>query len=179
MKLHHVHHRARRWRHEAAEGRIDVRPLSRIDRGALLGFYREFEPLGCAQGLPPYSEEARRQWIRQLLNRSHNFGAFSSGWRLVGHAILAPAREGEAEVAYFVHQKFRRRGVATRLVKAALERAHELHCQRVWATVEAGNIPSVKLLRSLGFETYLRQYPSIEMDIQLDGGPQVLLETAS
>jgi|GEM_PF-2375421 len=168
MKLHHVHHRARRWRHEAAEGRIDIRPLTRIDRGALLGFYRAFEPLGCAQGLPPYTEEARREWIRQLLNRSHNFGAFSSGWRLVGHAILAPARTGEAEVAYFVHQSFRRRGVATRLVQAALERAREERRHRVWATIEAGNVGSVKLLSKLGFQTYLRQYPSLEMDIRLD-----------
>jgi len=167
MPLRHIHHRPRRWRHEAADGRIDIRPLSRLDRGALLAMYREFDPLGCAQGLPPYNEEARRAWINQLLNKAHNFGAFYSGWRLVGHSILAPARSGEAEIAYFVHQRYRRRGVATRLVQAALERAREEGMNRVWAAVEAGNIPSIKLLRRLGFEVYLRQYPAIEMEILL------------
>ena len=167
MNLHHVHHRPRRWRHQAAEGRVDIRPLSRIDRGALLQMYRCFDPLGCAQGLPPYTEEGRRAWLDQLFNKAHNFGAFYSGWRLAGHSILAPARAGEAEIAYFVHQDCRRKGIASRLVRAALDRAREERLTRVWATVEAGNIASIKLLMKLGFKTYLRQYPSLEMDMRL------------
>ena len=106
--------------------------------------------------MPPYDEDGRRAWIGQLLNKAHNFGAFYSGWRLIGHSILAPAREGEAETAYFVHQSYRRRGVGSRLVRAALDRAIEAGMDRVWATVEAGNFASIKLLHRQGFEPYLR-----------------------
>jgi hypothetical protein len=75
---------------------IEIRELHEADFGKLLEMYARFEPLGAAQGLPPISEEARRDWLLRLLRETDNFGAFAaklpfSCTSTIGSGGLAPA----------------------------------------------------------------------------------------
>jgi RimJ/RimL family protein N-acetyltransferase len=134
-----------------ADNIIQIRPLTLADREILLEMYRTFEPLGGAQGLPPRVEEARRTWIDRALQGEVNVGAFSAGGDLAGHSFLASSGAGEAELAIFVHQRSRQRGVGTDLLRVVLQRAEQRGLRRIQAVTTSDNIPKLRLLKRCGF----------------------------
>ena len=88
--------------------------------GSLVRMYDRFDPMGAAFGLPPYMPEARRAWVEAALGHRMNVAAFSPAGEIVGHSFLAVGRPGLAELAVFVHQESRRKGVGAALVKSVL-----------------------------------------------------------
>lgn len=116
------------------------------DRAALLRMYRDFEPKGACLGLPPHKNW--EGWIDGL--RSYpNFLAWE-GRKVVGHAVLCP-QEDSAEIAVFVHQDYRGRGLGRRLLQALIQEGRELGLRRVWGLTEFDNLPMLRLLRGFGF----------------------------
>ena len=146
---------------------IQIRALSPADRGLLLAMYGSFEPLGVAQGLPPRSEEARASWIDRALQEEINAGAFSPAGEPAGHAFLAGAEAGVAELAAFVHQSFRGRGIGTALVRAVLAEAERKGLRRVWAQTSSDNVPALRMLKRCGFRSLKFTFPVIELAIEL------------
>jgi RimJ/RimL family protein N-acetyltransferase len=134
-----------------ADNPIQIRPLTLADREILLEMYRTFEPLGGAQGLPPRVEEARQTWIDRALQQEVNVGAFSTGGDLAGHSFLASSDAGEAELAIFVHQRTRQRGIGTDLLRAVLQTAEQRGLRRIHAVTTSDNIPKLRLLKRCGF----------------------------
>src|SRR5215470_15904565 len=98
-----------------------IGPIGPPHRGPLIEMYERFDPLGGALGLPPRTAEARRAWIGNALGHPINVAAFSQIGEIVGHCFLVVDKPGSAEMAVFVHQAYRRRGVGAALVRAALE----------------------------------------------------------
>ena len=146
---------------------LRVRPATPDDREFLLGMYRSFDPLGAAQGLPPRSEEARRIWIDRALQAEINVGAFSTAGDLAGHAFLASSDAGEAELAVFVNQAYRRRGIATALVRAVLQGAEHLGLRRILAMTASENVPALRLLKRCGFRSVRFTFPVMELELEL------------
>ena len=151
----------------AAPPSVAIRALGESDRETILVMYRGFDPLGAAQGLPPVSEPGRRDWIRNMLADAVNFGAFDESGRFIGHVILAPSGPAEMEVAFFVHQGFRRRRVGTKLLGRAVSHASGHGVQRLWASVGSDNVPSLRLLRGQGFKASSFTVPSLELELLL------------
>jgi RimJ/RimL family protein N-acetyltransferase len=150
---------------------VQIRPIFSGARSALLEMYRFFQPLGAAQGLPPFSEDSRQAWIDRLLKEAVHWGAFEPGGRLIGHALLAEAGESEAEIAFFVHQDYRQRRLGTCLVSAALDAAAELGYRRIWASVYADNVPALRLLHGRGFRRSRVTLPAIELELYVQQRP--------
>lgn len=113
--------------------------------------YERFEPLGAALGLPPSRESARHNWVEAALRQEMNLGALSATGEAIGHCFLVADKKDSAEVAIFVHQAFRRRGVATALLDAMLAWGHTLGLQRIWALTDSENRVALRLLRRFGF----------------------------
>jgi phosphinothricin acetyltransferase len=66
--------------------------------------------------------------------------------------VICP--EGEsAEVAVFVHQDHRGRGLGKVLLNALVEEARRLGLRHVWGTTNWENVPMLRLAHSLGFVT--------------------------
>ncbi|MGH9804189.1 MAG: GNAT family N-acetyltransferase [Candidatus Acidiferrales bacterium] len=123
-----------------------LRRVTSADGEALAGFYRGFEPKGASLGLPPHKKPER--WLATLAPFP-NFLVFSKG-KIVAHAVLCP--EGDAgEVAVFVGQEHRGRGLGRCLMSELVEEARRLGLRRVWGLTEFDNIPMRRLARSLGF----------------------------
>ena len=99
---------------------VVVRQFAEEDGPALAEMYSSFRPLGAAQGLPPINPERRKAWLLKL-RCGVNLVAFLEG-KLAGHLALVPIGDA-AELTCFVHQDFRRRGVATALTLEAVEEA--------------------------------------------------------
>lgn len=134
--------------HAALE--IRVRRLADSDQPLLEAMYATFEPLSEALGLPPKEESRRRVWLTTL-RASVNLGAFVDG-KLAGHLALLPVDADAAELMCFVHQNFRRQGVATSLCRTALEEAKEAGYQRLSVFINTHNLGARHGLLKFGFE---------------------------
>jgi GNAT superfamily N-acetyltransferase len=132
----------------------------------LTRMYERFDPLGAAFGLPPRSAEARREWICAALAHKVSVAAFSRTGDAVGHCFLAADTEGSAELAIFVHQDYRRRGIGTALVKAALEWGAKTGLRRVWSMTASADRVVLRLQRNCGFR--LTKSISLEAELEVD-----------
>lgn len=134
------------------------------DAHLLEAFYHDFEPRGFAMGLPPMRDERTHDWLDYLGSIAHSFLALNEKG-VIGHAILAESRPGEAELAIFVHQNCRRLGVGTALTNASVAQARELGYKRLWAAGAPANVPAIRMVLKCGFRR--RASPSDEMELDL------------
>jgi GNAT superfamily N-acetyltransferase len=84
-------------------------------------------------------------------------------WAIV---FLVPDGSGSAELALFVHQEFRRRGIGTALLKAALNWAGAADVRRVWSLTSSDNRPALRLQLRCGFRR--RAFGFGESELELD-----------
>lgn len=145
---------------------FELRRATPQDREALAAMYLSFEPKGESLGLPPRKDPQR--WLDSLAGYP-NFVAVAEG-RLVGHSVLCTGGPS-AEIAVFVHQDCRGRGLGKRLLRAMIDEARRENVQRVWGVTELDNIPMLRLAHSLGFvsekdprQFHLELRPSAEPD---------------
>jgi RimJ/RimL family protein N-acetyltransferase len=123
--------------------------------------------------LPPeWPKPAERQLHRRLKQLAHN--PTEQPWLLramvlrddpdrplVGYINFhaSPGPHGWVEVGYTVLPEFRRRGYAQEAVEALFDWASREHnVQRFRASVSPGNVPSLALVRKLGFREIGRQW---------------------
>ena len=144
-----------------------VRAIGPPRRDLLVEMYGGFDPLGAAFGLPPREEERRSEWIDLALSHKMNLAAFATDRAAIGHCFLAADPTGSAELAVFVRQEFRRRGVATELLKAALDWACAEGLPRVWTLTGSENTAALRLQQKLGFRPRNLAFYGIEMEIDL------------
>src|SRR5215471_15365829 len=118
---------------------IRIRAVTSKDRSALISMYEGFSPMAAAFGLPPRSADARGTWISKALTQEINVAAFSPEGPIVGHCFLASDGPESAELAVFVRQEVRRRGIGGALVQAVLELACAAGVRRVWTMTAPDN----------------------------------------
>jgi GNAT superfamily N-acetyltransferase len=146
---------------------FSIRAVGPAQRDLLSGMYDRFDPLGGALGLPPHTGEARRAWIAAALGNHVNIAAFSPAGEVVGHCFLAADKPDSAEVAIFVHQEFRRRGLGAALMKAALELGAAAGLRRVWSMTSSDNRAALRLQMSCGFRLVNSVSHEVELEIDL------------
>jgi RimJ/RimL family protein N-acetyltransferase len=148
-----------------------VRECTPADRAALEAMYVDFRPKRAAQGLPPNSKLRRRRWLDHVLQKGVNLAAEIDG-AVVGHIMLIPTpEEGTVELANFLHQSVRNRGIGTTLNRIALDRARDLGYKRVWLSVEPSNRAAVRSYQKAGFRRLPGSLfaPEMEMAVSLAG----------
>lgn len=146
---------------------IQIQAIGPSQRDLLITMYDRFDPLGAALGLPPGTPEARHNWIRSALGQIVNVAAFSPAGEVVGHCFLVADKPGSAEMAVFVHQESRARGIGAALLKKALEWGWAAELGRVWAVTACDNRAALGLLRSCGFRLMQSAFAVAELDIDL------------
>ncbi len=138
-----------------------IRLAGSADRTELRAMYESFEPRPASLGLPPRVN--LDEWLDRI-DSSPNYLAYS-GETLVGHAVLCPEDE-TAEVAIFVHQNYRNRGIGRRLIDTVIHRARQTGMQSLWGMTELDNIPMLRLAKSAGF-TQERDPTVFRMDLKV------------
>lgn len=140
------------------------------DRLLLQRMYCAFMPRRAAQGLPPETEYGIARWLDRVLKSGEHFVVEVDG-AVCGHAMLMPVENDDhaRELANFLHQNIRGRGIGTALNKLAVQKAREAGLRRIWLSVEPSNVPAIKSYRKAGFEPMTRTMfaPEIEMQIVL------------
>lgn len=143
-----------------------LRPFGGDDRQGLGAMYDDFEPKRVAQGLPPSDRSQRAQWLDAVLSGGHHLVVEIRG-QVLGHGMLLPFQDEEAELANFLHQSARDRGIGTTLNGALLELARELGLRRVWLSVEPFNRRAIRSYEKAGFRRRPMSpwTPEIEMEV--------------
>ena len=149
---------------------IQIQAIGPPQRDLLIAMYDEFEPLGAALGLPPRAPEVRHKWIGLALSQIVGVAAFSPAGEVVGHCFLAKDQPNAGEIAVFVRQEFRRRGIGLRLVKKALKRASAEGLACVRAVTDYENRAALRLLMKSGFRLMESTFGVAELDIDLRTG---------
>jgi RimJ/RimL family protein N-acetyltransferase len=103
-----------------------------------------------------------------------NMAAFSQAGQVTGHCFLAADRAGSAEMAVFVHQGYRRRGLGAALVQAVLKWGGAAGLRRVWAVTASDNEPALRLQMHCGFRETLSDCFVTEMEIELPVGASLV-----
>lgn len=122
--------------------------LSAADLAPLENMYNTYTPLGGTLGLPPPDPARRKKWLDDL-REGINLVAYVNG-TLAGHLVLLASGDALELVAY-VHQDFRRLGVATALTKNAIVEARTGGYSKIWLLVAKDNIAAQRGLEKLGF----------------------------
>jgi RimJ/RimL family protein N-acetyltransferase len=144
-----------------------VRRLGPEDRAALEAMYHAFEPKRGAQGLPP-QPEALGPWLDRVLAAGAHLGVFVDN-ALLGHLMLLPISEDRVELANFLHQSIRNRGIGTAINRIALDVARRMGMKSVWLCVEPFNRAAVRSYERAGFRRLPGSLwqPEIEMEVDL------------
>jgi RimJ/RimL family protein N-acetyltransferase len=151
-------------------GVFAVRPYTPADRRALEEMYVDFRPKRMAQGLPPDSELELKRWLDRVLASGDHLLIEIAG-EVMGHGMLIPMEGAAAELANFLHQAVRDRGIGTALNRVLLETAHRKGLQRVWLSVEPWNRAAVRSYEKAGFRQLPGSLwaPEVEMEARIAG----------
>ena len=148
------------------EGRTVTMEAYDGDAEPLVAMYTDFDADSRSQGVPPRKEPAIREWVEGLLEEGFNV-VVRHGDRPVGHAVLVPVEDASSELAIFVHPEYQSAGIGSQLIEVLLGHGQAEGVEHVWLAVSQRNHVAMRVYRSVGFETRLREHVEIEMERDL------------
>jgi diamine N-acetyltransferase len=154
-------------RHDKTGTPFAIRAYAPGDRAALEVMYEGFQPKRAAQGLPPADSVGVGRWLdRVLAGGSHC--VVEIGGHILGHAMLIPVDDGTVELASFLHQSIRDRGIGTEVNRVALDCAAGAGARRVWLSVEPSNRSAIRSYEKVGFRRLPGSLWAPELEMALD-----------
>jgi L-amino acid N-acyltransferase YncA/predicted O-methyltransferase YrrM len=149
-------------RSETAARGIIIRDAVEADMPAIVAIYNaatatrittaQLEPVNTEEGyhsLIDHSSDDYPFWVAEIDGRV-------AGWLSFKRFLPRCAYRGTAEISVYVDEKFRRRGVARRLLENATIRAPSLGINALVGLIFGHNEPSLKLFEQLGFQRWGR-----------------------
>lgn len=128
-----------------------VRQMDAADRAALHEMYLGFQPKRAAQGLPPENEYGLKRWLDHVLKGGEHL-LLEVNDVVLGHLMLIPMEDGRSiELAIYLHQSIRGRGIGTAMNKVAVNLARIAGYARVWLSVEITNVAAIRSYQKAGF----------------------------
>jgi L-amino acid N-acyltransferase YncA len=136
---------------------MTIRGATDADLPAIINIYNaaimsrvataQLEPITAGEGsnlLKAHSADRFPLWVLEI-------GGHIAGWLSFKPFLPRCAYRGTAELSVYVDEKFRRRGVAKRLLERALAHSPELGIETLVGLIFAHNEPSLRLFEQLGF----------------------------
>jgi len=164
----------------AATTNIIIRDAVESDLPAIIDIYNATVPTRVVTAdLEPTTVEARLPWFREHSPDQHPFWVAESGGCVIGWLDFKKflprcAYRGTAEISVYVDEKFRRRGVARRMLANAISRAPSLGLNALVGLIFGHNEPSLKLFEQLGFQRWgqlpgIARLENVERDLVVMG----------
>jgi phosphinothricin acetyltransferase len=159
---------------------MTVRNAGEADLPAIIDIYNAAIATRTATAqLEPVTLESRKNWLSEHSADRHPFWVLQiddavAGWLTFKNFLPRSAYRGTAELSVYVHEQFRRRGVARRLLQEAIRHAPELELSALVGLIFAHNEPSVRLFEQLGFARWgflprIARVEEVERDLTIMG----------
>jgi len=164
----------------AATEEMKIRGALETDLPAIIDIYNATVPTRMVTAeLEPTTVEARLPWFREHTGDRHPLWVAEvdgqvAGWLSVKSFLPRCAYRGTVELSVYVDEKFRRRGIARRLLEEAIARAPSLEINAMVGLIFAHNGPSLKLFEQLGFQRWgllprIARLDRVERDLTIVG----------
>jgi L-amino acid N-acyltransferase YncA len=144
----------------AAREEMRIRDAVEADLPAIIDIYNAAVAtrVSTAQ-LEPVTIEERRDWLREHSPERHPFWVLEkdgevAGWLSFKSFLPRCAYRGTIELSVYVDERFRRCGIARKLLEAAIARAPALGIDAMVGLIFGHNEASLKLFTRLGFERW-------------------------
>jgi phosphinothricin acetyltransferase len=169
-----------RLRRSGNAAQITIRDATDSDLPAIVEIYNAaiVTRVATAQ-LEPVALEHCRDWLRQHSPEQYPFWVAESdgcvaGWLSLKRFLPRCAYRGTVEVSVYVDEKFRRRGVARRLLEEAIRCGPSLGASAMVGLIFGHNEPSLALFEHLGFRRWgllpaVAQVEGVERDLLVMG----------
>ena len=141
---------------------MKIRIAERSDLDSIVAIYNHAVEDRATADMDPVTADSRVAWFDGHLPARRPILAAASDEGLLGWAALSDYRGGRralrhtAEISYYVDRKHRRRGVASGLVRAAIDLCPSLEIRTLFAILLEDNVGSIRLLESFEFEKWGR-----------------------
>lgn len=156
---------------------MEIRDATEADLPVIVEIYNSTVPLrNVTADTEPVTVESRRAWFREH-GRRRPIWVAEEGGEVVGWLAISdfengrPAYHATAEVAVYVGEGCRGRGIGRSLLAEAVRRAPELGLKTLTAGVFGHNDASLRLFGGFGFERWAR-FPRVA---ELDGAERDLV----
>jgi len=159
---------------------MKIRDAVEADLPAIIDIYNAAVAtrLSTAQ-LEPVTVESRRNWLSEHSSDRHplwvaEVDGHVIGWLSFKSFLPRCAYRGTIELSVYVDEKFRRRGIARRLLEEAIAHASSLRINAMVGLIFAHNEPSLRLFERLGFERWgllprVARLDGVERDLMIMG----------
>jgi phosphinothricin acetyltransferase len=157
-----------------------IRDVTAADLAAVIEIYNAAIATRTATAqLEPVTVESRQNWLSDHSPDQYPFWVFEMDGQVVGWLTFKSflprcAYRGTAELSVYVHEQFRRRGIARKLLERAIERAPDLGITALVGLIFAHNEASTRLFGELGFTRWgllprVARLDEIERDLTIMG----------
>ena len=139
---------------------MTIRDAAESDLPAIVSIFNATVPTRIATAvLEPVSVEERLNWFHEHSRDRHplwvlEIGGEIAGWLSVHSFLTRCAYRGTVEVSVYVHEHFRRRGVARTLLEHGISRAPALDITAMTGLIMGHNAASLELFERLGFQRW-------------------------
>jgi phosphinothricin acetyltransferase len=159
---------------------MTIRDAAEADLPAIVDIFNATVPTRMSTAvLEPVSVEERQAWFHEHTPDHHPLWVLEIGGRIAGwlsfHSFIARcAYRGTAEVSVYVHEDFRRRGVARTLLEEGIARSPSLELTALVGLIMGHNAGSLQLFSQLGFQRWgllprVTRLDDVERDIVIVG----------
>lgn len=164
----------------ATERSMTIRDATEADLPAIVEIFNATIPSRMVSAqIDPVSVEERLPWFRAHSSDRHPLWIISddkrvSAWLSLQSFLPRCAYADTAEVSVYVHEDFRRCGLATNFLKEAITRAPALGITGLIGHIFAHNEPSLRLFANVGFERWgflprVARLDGVERDLVIVG----------
>ncbi len=157
-----------------------IRDAARADLPAIIDIYNAAIATRTATAqIEPVTLESRQEWLSEHSPDEYPFWVLEMegqvvGWLTFKSFLPRCAYRGTVELSVYVHEKFRRRGIARRLLEQALARAPTLGITALVGLIFVHNEASIRLFELLGFTRWgllprVARVEEVERDLTIMG----------
>lgn len=146
---------------EPAVSNMSIRIAEVEDLSELVAIYNQAIEAGNATAdTEAATIDSRLAWFDSHDREKHPIYVYEQVGCVVGWCSLSPYRPGRtalrftAELSYYVSKDFRKQGIASALIRYAMNDCDRLGIKTLFGILLDTNEPSVRLLRRFGFETW-------------------------
>jgi len=139
----------------------NIRILNIADLEAVNEIYNQAVDLKFSTAhTEPLSTAERMDWFKEHNNTPFPVYVWEEDGIIAGWISFSPYRKGRkalqatAEISYYIHNEYHRRGIGSRLLDYAINKSPDLKFKTLLAILLDPNTASIALLEKFGFELW-------------------------